>query len=71
MSVSGTKPAVITEAELAKVRALEAKLGSDVVVVAYDQPTLPAELTPDQLALLQQLERELGHVVLVAWQKPF
>jgi len=69
MSGAAPKPAVLSDEELAKVRALEAQLGKDVVLVAYAKPLEPAALTPQQLEQLQQLERELGHVCLVAWRK--
>ncbi|NJM08692.1 hypothetical protein HC891_24650 [Candidatus Gracilibacteria bacterium] len=56
--------AELDEARLARIRALEDRLGS--IVVAYESRPTYAELLPDQLAALQDLERELG-VVLVAY----
>lgn len=60
--------ASLSSEAVAKVQALEEKLGS-VVVVAYEQPFVPAQLTQEQLDALWELEKELG-VCLIAYRKP-
>jgi hypothetical protein len=65
-----TKPAVLDDEELTKLRALESKLGDSVVLVAYDKPLQPADLSPQQLDQLKKIEQEMGRVFLVAWKKP-
>jgi len=70
MSSVMPKPAVLSDEELSKVRALEAKLGDNVVVVAYAKTLQPAKLKPTDLQRLKKVEQELKHVYLVAWSKP-
>ena len=69
-AVETRKPAILNDAELAKVRALEATLGDSTVLVAYDRPLEPAVLSDEQLKQVQSLEKELSHVLVVAWRKP-
>ena len=64
------KTAQLSEEELAKVQALEAELGDDVVVVAYEKPWQPARLTEEQVDKLMNLEQELRKAYLVAYRKP-
>jgi hypothetical protein len=63
-----TKPKVAALAKdgVAKVQAVEKKLGT--YVIAYEQPVEPASLTAEQLKELERLEGELG-VCLVAYRK--
>ena len=64
-----TKPKVATlpHQAVAKVQAVEKKLGN-VYVIAYEHPVQPATLTQAQLAQLAKVEDELG-VCLVAYRK--
>ena len=70
MTDQAVKPAVLNDDELKKLRALEAKMGDDVVLVAYARPLEPAGLTDDQLGQIKKLEQDLGRVYVVAWKKP-
>jgi len=70
MPGEATKPAILNDQELSRLRAFEAKLGGDVVLVAYDKPLEPAELSAEQLEQLKSLEKEMGHVFLVARKRP-
>ena len=60
------KVATLAGDAVAKVQAVEKKLGA--YVIAYEHPVQPASLTPEQLAELTRLEDELG-VCLVAFRK--
>ena len=62
------RPAMLDDAELARVKRLEDELGDDAVVVAYAKTLEPAELSAEQLERLRKMEEELG-VYLVAWKK--
>ncbi len=70
MSEQSVKVAMLGTDEVAKVRALEEKLGDDYVVLAYDKPLEPAELTDEQLTQLKDVEAELDTAYLVAYKKP-
>lgn len=70
MAGSDPKIAVLTDQELARVRALEQELGEDVVIIAYDKPLEPARLTREQMDKISDLEQELQHAYLVAYRKP-
>lgn len=59
--------ASLSSEAVAKVQALEEKLGH-VVIVAYEQPFVPAQMTQEQLDALWTLEKELG-VCLIAYRK--
>jgi len=62
--------AALSEEQLAKLRAVEAALGDNVVLLAYDRPLEPAHLTPEQMDLLCDLEAELGCAYVVAYRRP-
>jgi len=64
------RPAVLNDAELTKLRALETRFGDGIVLVAYDKPLEPADLRGDQLEQVKSLESAIGHVFVVAWKKP-
>ncbi len=66
---SQLRPAKLSKDALVKVQAAEKKLGSKVILVAYEQPVVPASLDPKQLDTLQDLESQLG-LCLVAYRKP-
>ena len=60
----------LSEEQLAKLRAAEAALGENVVLLAYDRPLEPAHLTPEQMDLLHNLEAELRCAYVVAYRRP-
>lgn len=62
--------AVLTDEELAAVRALEEELGEDVVVLAYDKPLEPARLNREQQDRIMDVEATLPKAYLVAYRKP-
>jgi hypothetical protein len=56
--------AKLTEEQLAKVRAFEAKSGKKVLALRY-VPIKPEDLTPEEAQELDELEQELRMVLLV------
>jgi hypothetical protein len=70
MHEKNLKPAMLSKADLDKVKALESKLGDDVIVVAYAKEEDPADLEPKDIEQLKAVEKEMGNVYLVAWKRP-
>ncbi len=70
MSEMKARPAVLTDAQIGKIRELERELGDGVAVVAYAKPLVPADLSPAKLKKLRQLEDQLGDIYLIAWRWP-
>jgi hypothetical protein len=70
MSDNEPKMAVLTDDELAKVRALEQELGDAVVILAYDKPLEPARLNREQQDRLMDVEATLPRAYLVAYRRP-
>ena len=70
MSAEAPKIAVLNDEELAKVRELEAELGEDVLIIAYDKPLEPARLNRDQVDRVMDVELTLPTAYLVAYRRP-
>jgi len=70
MPQDAPKLAMLNAQQVAKVRELEAQLGDDVVILAYDKPLEPAELTDEQVEKIKQAEAELEKVYLVVYKNP-
>jgi hypothetical protein len=70
MSENEPKMAVLTDEEVATVRALEQELGEEVVILAYDKPLEPARLNRDQQDRLTDVEAALPRAYLVAYRRP-
>jgi hypothetical protein len=70
MTENEPRMAVLTDEEVATVRALERELGDQVVVLAYDKPLEPARLSREQQDRLMDVEATLPRAYLVAYRKP-
>ena len=59
------KIATLDEAAIAKIKALEGKIGKHIM--AYEPGVSLARLTPDEIELVSALEKEIGDVTLLVY----